>query len=122
MLYSILIYGSESRVAEWTAAEKGEVMGRHAQLREDLTADGRLGPVLRLSAEGARTVRRYKDRHYITDGPYAETKEQLGGFYLVDCPSLDEAIEASAKMPVGPDGSVEIRPIMLFDEEGQPSS
>ena len=56
-----------------------------------------------------------------TDGPFAETKEQLGGYYLVDCKDLDEAIEASARMPVGPHGTVEIRPVAIYDEEGRPS-
>lgn len=53
--------------------------------------------------------------HIVTDGPFAETKEQLGGYYLVECEDLDQAIEASARMPVGPAGAVEIRPVQVFD-------
>src|SRR5690349_3223111 len=94
MLYSILIYGDEGHVAAWTAQEEKEVMGRHAELRRQLTAAGQLGPVMRLNPEGTKIVRRYKDRRSITDGPYAETKEQLMGIYVVDCPSIEEAIAA----------------------------
>ena len=54
----------------------------------------------------------------MTDGPFAETKEQLGGFYVLDCKDLDEAIEWAAKIPGAQHGSVEIRPVMVFDEAG----
>jgi len=54
-----------------------------------------------------------------TDGPFAETKEQLGGFYLLDCKDLDEAIGYAAKIPGAQGGSVEVRPVMVFDQEGQ---
>jgi hypothetical protein len=69
----------------------------------------------------ATTVRVRDGKAITTDGPFAETKEQLGGYYLVDCKDLDEAIEASARMPVGPHGTVEIRPVAVYDEEGRPS-
>ena len=55
-----------------------------------------------------------------TDGPFAETKEQLGGFYLIECDNLDQALEAAAKLPAAKNGSVEVRPIMEFDESGNP--
>jgi hypothetical protein len=54
----------------------------------------------------------------VTDGPFAETKEQLGGFYEIDCKDLDEAIEWATKIPGATNGSVEIRPVMVFDEAG----
>ena len=57
-------------------------------------------------------------RKVVTDGPYAETKEQLGGFYVLDCKDLDDAIEWAAKIPGSQFGSVEIRPVMVFDEAG----
>jgi hypothetical protein len=109
MLYTILIYGSESRVAQWTKDEGAEVMGRHAALREDLMAAGRLGPVIRLSAEGARIVRKYKDRRFITDGPFAETKEQLMGLYVIDCPTFDDVLAAVDRLDFDT-GVFEIRP------------
>ncbi len=51
-----------------------------------------------------------------TDGPFAETKEQLGGFYLVECDNIDEAMEIAAKIPAAPHGSVEVRPVMEFQQ------
>jgi hypothetical protein len=100
-----------------------EMLSAMAKFNEEMVKAGIMldGAGLQSSAKGAR-IRFEGNKRRVIDGPFAETKEQLGGFYLVDCPSLDEAIEASAKMPVGDDGSVEIRPVMLFDEEGQPSS
>lgn len=114
MLYSILIYGSETRVGAWTPEEENEVLGRHAELRQELAADGRLGPVLRLTPNDAKTVRRYKERRYITDGPFAETKEQLMGIYVVDCATFDDAVAAAERLAF--DTSVfEIRAITWLD-------
>jgi len=98
MLYSILIYGSEERIAQWTADQEQEVLGRHATLRRDLEAAGRLGPVIRLTPNSLRTVRRYKERNYITDGPFIEAKEQLMGLYVVDCASLDDAVACTERL------------------------
>jgi hypothetical protein len=109
MLYTILIYGSESRVAQWTKDEESEVMGRHTALRKDLMAAGRLGPVMRLSADGARIVRKYKDRRFITDGPFAETKEQLMGVYVIDCSTFDDALAAVDRLDFDT-GVFEVRP------------
>jgi hypothetical protein len=114
MLYSILIYGDEGLVAAWTPQEEQEVMGRHAELRRDLSAAGRLGPVMRLNPQGTKIVRRYKDRQHITDGPYAETKEQLMGIYVVDCPSIEEAIAATEQLRFDT-GVFEIRPLMSLE-------
>ena len=115
MLYSILIYGSEAHVAGWTPDEESEVMGRHAQLRRGLTAAGRLGPVMRLNRDGSKIVRRYKDRQSITDGPYAETKEQLMGIYVIDCASLDEAVAATELLEFET-GVFEIRPVVTLEK------
>lgn len=114
MLYSILIFGDESHVAKWRPEQEQEVMDRHAGLRRDLTAAGRLGPVMRLSPEGSKVVRRYKDRQQVTDGPYAETKEQLMGIYVIDCASFDDALAATEQLRFET-GSFEIRPLVLLD-------
>ena len=114
MLYSILIYGDENHVAGWTPQEEKEVMGRHAELRRQLTAGGRLGPVMRLNPEGTKIVRRYKDRQSVTDGPYAETKEQLMGIYVIDCPSIDDAIAATEQLRFDT-GVFEIRPLVTLE-------
>jgi hypothetical protein len=65
-------------------------------------------------------VRVQGDETLTTDGPFAETKEQLGGFYLVDCKDLDEAIETAAKIPGARDGAIEVRPVMEFPEAPRP--
>jgi hypothetical protein len=114
MLYSILIYGDEAQVAGWTREEESEVMGRHAQLRRELTAAGRLGPVMRLSPGGTKIVRRYKERQSVTDGPYIETKEQLMGIYVIDCPTLEDAVAATEQLDFHT-GVFEIRPLVTFE-------
>jgi hypothetical protein len=98
MIYAILIHGSEARYAEYTPEEDKELMDRHADLRADLTAAGRLGPVMRLDPLKSKVVRRYKDRRYVTDGPFAETKEQLMGIYVVDCETFEEAVAAAERL------------------------
>jgi hypothetical protein len=98
MLYSILIFGSEEHVAQWTREQASEVFERHASLRRDLEAEGRLGPVLRLTPNSSRTVRRYKDRDHITDGPFIESKEHLMGLYVVDCASFEDAVTCAKRL------------------------
>ena len=115
MLYSILIYGSEATVAGWQPDVESEMLDRHADLREDLQAHGRLGTVLRLMPDTATTVRRASDAHpLITDGPFAETKEQLMGIYIVECASIAEATEAARRLDFE-SGVFEIRPITWYD-------
>lgn len=115
MLYSILIYGSEAGAGAWTAQEEADVLGRHADLRQELTARGRLGPVLRLMPNVATTVSRTaNDELLITDGPFAETKEQLMGIYIVDAETLEDA-QAAARRLVFAGSVLEIRPITWFD-------
>ena len=68
--------------------------------------------------ETATTVRVQDDEVLTTDGPFAETKEQLGGYYLIEAGTLDEAIEWASKIPGARHGSVEVRPVMVFEEDG----
>jgi hypothetical protein len=98
MLYSILIFGSEERAAQWAPEVMDELLSRHADLRRDLEAKGRLGPVLRLTPHTNRSVRRYKDRDYITDGPFTESKESLMGLYVVECASFEEAVACTQRL------------------------
>jgi hypothetical protein len=114
MLYSILIFGDEGHVAQWRPEQEQEVMNRHSELRRELTAAGRLGPVMRLSPAGSKTVRRYKDRQVVTDGPFTETKEQLMGIYVVDCASFEDALAATEQLRFET-GSFVIRPLVLLD-------
>jgi hypothetical protein len=73
-------------------------MGRHAALRGELESAGRLGPVLRLTPNTIRTIRRYKEREYVTDGPFIESKEQLMGLYVVDCDSFEAAVACTKQL------------------------
>jgi hypothetical protein len=114
MLYIILIYGSEDHVARWTPEEEKEVMSRHADLREQLTAQRRLGPVIRLTPHGAKTVRRYKERKHITDGPFTESKEQLMGLYVVDCATFEDAVAATDRLAFDT-GVFVISPLSFLD-------
>ena len=114
MLYAILIYGSEPQVAAMSAEDYGALMDRHADLRHDLAAEGRLGPTLRLERDGGRTVRRYKERRLVVDGPFAETKEQLMGVYIIDCASPEDALAATDRLDFET-GVFEIRPLATFE-------
>ena len=73
-------------------------------------------------ADSATTVRVRDGQRLTSDGPFAETKEVLGGYYVIDVPDLDEALKWAAKIPSAPRGSVEVRPVMVFDEQGRPVS
>lgn len=114
MLYSILIFGSEDRAANWSAEEHDEVMGRHAQLRAQLSAQQRLGPVVRLSPKDSKVVRRSRGQVRVTDGPHAETKEQLMGIYVVECATFDDAVAATELLDFET-GVFEIVPLRYLD-------
>jgi hypothetical protein len=114
MLYSILIYGAEAMVDGWTQKEEEIVLARHAQLRQRLTAQRKLGPAVRLMPTTTATTLRTGPQPVVMDGPFAETKEQLLGIYVVECASLDEAIEVARALAF--DSAVlEIRPIAVFE-------
>ena len=113
MLYAILCYNSEDAVASWTKQYHAETMTRLLAVHDKLAQQGRLGPVARLLPTTAATTLRKGREDLVIDGPFAETKEQLLGFYIVDCPSLDAAIDTAkdlAKANPGT-GSYEIRPV-----------
>jgi hypothetical protein len=115
MFYAILAYHVEADVLSWTAAEDAAVMAGLSQVHEHLKKDRQLGPAARLDAtRKARTLRGAGDG-IVIDGPFAETKEQLLGFYIVDCASDDAAVDAARKLRRANPGAVyEIRPIMLY--------
>jgi hypothetical protein len=118
MRYVILCYDSEAVVGSWTKAEDDALMAKQAVVEQKLAAEGKLGPVVRLMPTTAATTLRKGVEPLITDGPFAETKEQLLGFYIVDCLSLDEAIDTArllAQSYGNGTGAYEIRPIASFD-------
>src|SRR5262245_55531912 len=108
MLYAILCYHDQDLVAAWTKEEDAAVMAAHAVAMEKLAARGKLGPVARLMPTTAATTLREGAGLLTIDGPFAETKEQLLGFYVVDCASLEEAIEVARPFLHEP-GALEIR-------------
>jgi hypothetical protein len=115
MLYAILAYHVETEVMSWTPEEDAALMTDLHQVHDRLTQQGRLGPAARLGATGrARTLRGPGAGHVI-DGPFAETKEQLLGFYVVDCASADAAVEAARDLRrANPSAVYEIRPVQLY--------
>ncbi len=115
MLYALLCYNSEEMVFAWTKSENDAVMARLGQVQDRLAAKGKLGPTLRLMPTTTATTLRKSDPPMVIDGPYAETKEQLLGLYIVDFESLDEALETARELgQANPGGSYEIRPLLLF--------
>jgi hypothetical protein len=111
--YALLLYGDEAAWESVPENQRQEVYGRYRQLGEWLTDRGwmRGGDEL-ASASTATCVRIENGRTVTTDGPFTETKEQLGGFYLIECENLDQAIEVAGRIPVAERGTVEVRPIV----------
>jgi hypothetical protein len=116
MLYAILCYDSEDIVGAWTKEQDDAAIAKLGVVTQKLAAQGRLGPVARLMPTTAATTLRKGREVIVTDGPFAETKEQLLGFFIVECSTLEQALEtardlgrASSSM-----GSYEIRPLTLF--------
>ena len=115
MLYAILCYHDEDVVGSWTKEQDAAVMEKLAVVQDKLTKQGRLGPVARLLPTTAATTLRKDDPPLVIDGPFAETKEQLLGFYVVDCKNLDEALDVARDLgAANPGGAYEIRPVGLF--------
>ena len=112
MQYMLLIYEDEKI---YGPDKKGpaiqEIVARHMEFNKELGA-ARVGGAGLKATSAATTVRTTKGAKAVHDGPFAETKEQLGGYYLVDVPDLDAAIAIAKKLPVLQDGSVEIRPLL----------
>ena len=117
MRYVMLIYGDETAGQEMSEAEQEANLAAWFAYTEDLRGAGKLlaGEAVMPTAT-ATTVRGQGGQTLTVDGPFAETKEQLGGFYLIEAADLDEAIAWAAKMPnLDAGGSVEVRPVMEFD-------
>jgi hypothetical protein len=112
MTYALLIYRSLRAVDSLPAAEERDVLAGHTALQAEAGATGQLHAVARLDdADAACTVRGSKGAHEVTDGPYAETKEWLVGFYLIDCEDLDQATQRAAQISPDENHVVEVRPV-----------
>ena len=116
MLYAFLCYNNEDAVFSWTQEEDDAVMARLNEVHQPLIAKKKLGPTARLMpTTAATTLRKDSDPPLVLDGPYAETKEQLLGFYVIDCEDLDEALGvARDRAKANPGGAYEVRPLRLF--------
>jgi hypothetical protein len=112
MKYLCLIYLDEKKTAELSSEQYAAVVDECLSYEESLRRSGQFLAAEKLqSTASATTVRQQNGKLSITDGPFAETKEQLAGFYLVDAKDLNEAIQIAAKIPPGRLGCVEVRPI-----------
>jgi hypothetical protein len=123
MLYAILCYNDENITSAWSQAEDDAVMQRLMGVTQKIAAAGKLGPVARLQPTGQATVlRKGKDGPVVTDGPFAETKEHLLGFYLVECANVDEAVGIAKELQAANAGpsAYDIRPVMFFNPGGPP--
>jgi hypothetical protein len=113
MRYMLLIYASEEDYSHMTGEERAAIMQGHGTFAQEALQRGILmGGAPLQPTSTARTVQVRKGKTLVTDGPFAETKEQLAGTYILDCKNLDEAIELASKIPDALYGSIEIRPIL----------
>lgn len=125
MLYAILCYNDETAVGGWSKAQDDQVMQQLGAVEAKLTAEGRLGPVARLMpTTTATTLRKTAGEPMVFDGPFAETREQFLGFYVVDCADLDAALATARDLakanPGG--GAYEIRPLAILRGDWQGAS
>ena len=119
MLYTILCYNDEKIVWSWSQEEDQAVMGRLRKVQDGLIKRGVLGPSLRLMpTTAATTLRKSQEPPLVLDGPFAETKEQLLGFYVIDVENLDAALGVARELAAAnPGGAYEIRPVALFNPD-----
>ena len=121
MLYALLCYNDEAAVWSWKPDEEAQVMGRLNAVRTRLEAAGKMGPSLRLLPTTAATTLRKSDPPLVIDGPFAETKEQLLGFYILDVADLTEALDVARQLgEANPGGAYEIRPLAVYNAGGLP--
>ncbi len=112
MKYALLVYEDESVYGPGKDnAAVQEVVGRHQAFQQQIGA-AKLGSSGLAATSSATTVRTIKGKQTVHDGPFAETKEQLGGFYLIEAADLDAAIAIARKVPLMRDGSIEVRPVL----------
>lgn len=114
MLYFLAIHGDESIWTRNSEEQQALVMKAHEELERELRASGRYRGCAGLATSDTATTVRERDGGFlVSDGPFAEAKEQFGGFYLIDAADLDEAIAVARRIPVTPGGGVEVRPVAI---------
>ena len=116
MRYLCLIYDEEKKMAAMSKGEQDAFMGEYFGFTEDIKKSGHyIGGEALQPVGTATTVRMRGGKMSTTDGPFAETKEQLGGFYLINAKDLNDALQIASKIPAAKTGTVEVRPIQEFN-------
>jgi hypothetical protein len=116
MQYLLLIYRNEAEQAKMDAAALQKMRGDYGAFTQSIIQSGHFKAGDGLQPTGTATTVRVRDgKTLTTDGPFAETREQLGGYYLVEAKDLDAALEIAARIPGAKFGSIEVRPIMVYD-------
>jgi len=117
MKYVCLIYDEEKKIEGMSKPESDEFMGEYFAFTDDIKKKGKyIGGEALQPVQTATTVRVRNGKISTTDGPFAETKEQLGGFYLIDARDLNDAIQVASKIPSARLGTIEVRPVMEFSQ------
>jgi hypothetical protein len=115
MKYLCLIYDEESKMATMSEQDANAFMGEYFAFTEDIKKSGHyLGGEALKPVSTATTIRVRNGKMSTTDGPFAETKEQLGGYYLIEARDLNDALQVASRIPSARMGSVEVRPIEVF--------
>jgi len=114
MQYLLLIYDNEKNLTP-KASGQAEMMAEYREFTDGIIKSGHMRGGNALQATSTATTVRVRDgKTLATDGPFAETKEQLGGYYLIEAENLDDAIKIAARIPSARKGSIEVRPVMVF--------
>lgn len=120
MKYMLLIYDEEQAFGKMSQAEMGKLIGEYRQFGQAIQASGQYLAGAQLQPTTTATAVRVRDgKRLVTDGPFAETREQLGGYYLIEAKDLDEAIGIAARVPSARIGTIEVRPLV---EAGAPAT
>jgi hypothetical protein len=118
MKYLCLIYDEEKKLGTMSKSELDAMFGEYGAFTESITKSGhRLGGEALQPVSSATTVRVRNGKVSTTDGPFAETKEQLGGFYFIEARDLNDAIQVASRIPSAKTGSIEVRPILVIEHK-----
>jgi len=116
MQYLLLIYRNENYMTDMSAADRQKLMGEYGAYTQSIVQSGhfKAGDGLQPTTT-ATTVRVRDGKTMTTDGPFAETREQLGGYYLIEAKDIDDAVAVAARVPEAKRGSIEVRPVMIYN-------
>jgi hypothetical protein len=115
--YLALVYADEDAWSASTETERSSILESYAGFARDARAAGVMVDGAELAPTSSATTVRVRDaEHVITDGPYAEVREALGGYFILECTSLDAAVEWAARIPAAEHGAIEVRPVHVDEE------